>query len=113
MFAHLNFWRAFTDQEDYYDESETVFRNQEYGKIVEYIIVIYPTERIVFVNGLKSGMTNQSLRIESGTHEISLGPLKNYEPSSQVVLVSSTTVLDPFAVEFSPTESEDAADHND
>ncbi|MDJ0911735.1 MAG: PEGA domain-containing protein [Woeseiaceae bacterium] len=67
---------------------------------MEYVIVIYPTERLVYINDVQNGKTNKKLRIEEGTHKFDLGPRKDYEPESQTVTVTGTTVLDPMEITF-------------
>lgn len=68
---------------------------------MEYIIVSFPTNRFVYIDGEKGGTTNDKLRIEAGTHEFDLGNLKNYEPTSQEVEVAGTTALQPMTIVFS------------
>ena len=67
---------------------------------MEYVIVSFPTNRFVYIDGEKGGITNDVLRIEAGTHEFNLGNLKNYEPNSQEVEVEGTTVLHPLMIVF-------------
>ncbi len=59
---------------------------------MEYVIVTYPTNRFVYVDGEKGGITNDVRRVSEGTHEFVLGNLKNYEPASREVEVEGTTV---------------------
>ena len=72
---------------------------------MEHVIVAFPTDRIVYINGDKNGRTNQVLRVEAGSQIFDLGPLKNYEPESQTVVVENTTVLDPLEVVFEKKDS--------
>ncbi|HSM79467.1 MAG TPA: PEGA domain-containing protein [Bryobacteraceae bacterium] len=67
---------------------------------MEFVRVTYPTDRLVYIDGEKSGRTNNVLRIEAGTHVFDLGNLVNYEPASQEVEVEGTTVLAPMIVAF-------------
>ena len=68
---------------------------------MEYIIVSFPTNRFVYIDGEKGGTTNANLRIEAGTHVFDLGTLKNYKPDSREVEVTGTTVLQPMVIAFS------------
>ncbi len=70
---------------------------------MEFVVVSFPTDRFVNIDGEKNGRTNKSLRVDAGSHEFDLGPMKNYEPESQVVVVSGTTVLDPQEIAFTKT----------
>jgi len=68
---------------------------------MEYILVSFPTDRFVYIDGEKGGKTNEVLRVEAGTHEFDLGSLKNYDPDLQEVVVEETTVLQPMQIVFS------------
>ena len=72
---------------------------------MEYVKVTFPTNRLVYINGEKGGYTNDVLRLAAGTHEFTLGQLKNYEPESQEIEVDGTTVLEPLEVVFTKKES--------
>ncbi len=66
----------------------------------EYVKVTYPTNRFVYIDGEKSGNTNEVLRIDAGTHVFDLGKTANYEPASREVVVDGTTVLVPMVIAF-------------
>jgi len=72
---------------------------------MEYVLVSFPTDRFVYLDGKKNGRTNKSLRVDAGSHLFDLGPLKNYEPESQVVVVSGTTVFEPLEIVFTKKPS--------
>lgn len=72
---------------------------------MEFVKVIYPTNRFVYIDGDKGGKTNDVLRVAAGTHGFDLGPLKNYEPESQDAEVSGTTVLQPMEIVFSKKDN--------
>lgn len=67
---------------------------------MEYVIVSYPTNRSVYIDGEKGGITNDVLRVEAGTHDFDLGNLKNYTPATLEVAVTGTTVLKPMSIAF-------------
>lgn len=67
---------------------------------MEYVKVIFPTTRYVYIDGEQGGRTNTVLRIEAGTHVFDLGNLANYAPESQELVVEGTTVLAPLVVAF-------------
>lgn len=69
---------------------------------MEYVIVKYPDEREVNINGNPNGKTNKSLRVEAGTHRFDLGEPQDYQPLSTEVLVQNTSVLEPMEIEFEP-----------
>jgi len=71
---------------------------------MEYVRVTYPTDRLVYIDGEKSGYTNDVLRIDAGTHVFDLGKRANYEPASQEVEVEGTTVLAPMVIAFTRKE---------
>ena len=67
---------------------------------MEYVKVIFPTNRLVYVDGEQNGYTNDVLRVDAGTHIFELGNLNNYRPGSRKVLVQDTTVLEPLEIAF-------------
>jgi hypothetical protein len=69
---------------------------------MEYVKVIFPTDRFVYIDGDKNGNTNEVLRADAGTHVFDLGPLANYQPASRKVLVKNTSEIEPLEIEFYP-----------
>jgi hypothetical protein len=67
---------------------------------MEYVKVIFPTDRLVYIDGEESGSTNEVLRLDAGTHVFDLGKLANYRPASRKVMVKDTTALEPLAIRF-------------
>ena len=67
---------------------------------MEHVIVTFPTNRLVYIDGEENGYTNDVLRVDAGTHVFELGNLANYRPASRKVLVQDTTVLEPLEVAF-------------
>ena len=67
---------------------------------MEYVIIRFLTDRLVYIDDEKSGSTNELLRIDAGTHVIDLGPVANYRPASRNVTVSGTTPLEPLEIKF-------------
>lgn len=71
---------------------------------LERIKVTFPTDRFVYINGEKSGRTNEVLRIAAGIHIFDLGSYANYEPGFHVIDVEGTTVLQPLIIPFTRKE---------
>ncbi|GEM_PF-472230 len=69
---------------------------------MEFVIVLYPTERDVFVGGGPHGKTGKRLVLETGTHTFDLDVPLDYTPLSQTLPVSGTTKLNPLLVVFTP-----------
>lgn len=67
---------------------------------MDFVIVTFPTNRFVYIDGEQNGRTNDVLRVDAGTHIFDLGSLANYRPSSRKVMVKDTTVLEPLQIEF-------------
>ena len=67
---------------------------------MEYVIVTFATDRHVYIDGEKSGNTNEVLRVDAGTHTFDLGDQLNYQPISHKVEVKDTTVLEPMKIAF-------------
>jgi hypothetical protein len=67
---------------------------------MEHVIVTFPTDRLVYIDGEESGYTNEVLRVDAGTHVFELGNLQNYRPASRKAMVQDTTVLEPLEIRF-------------
>jgi len=67
---------------------------------MEYVKVLFPTDRLVYIDGEENGNTNEVLKVEAGTHVFELGNLANYRPASRKVTVEDTTVLEPLEIAF-------------
>ena len=69
---------------------------------MEFVIVMYPTERDVNVGGGPLGKTGKTLKMQAGMHTFDLDLPVDYTPSTQTVPVSGTTKLNPCLVFFTP-----------
>ena len=67
---------------------------------MEHVIVTFPTDRLVYIDGEESGPTNEVLRVDAGTQVFELGNLANYRPASRKVTVKDTTPLEPLEIAF-------------
>ena len=67
---------------------------------MEFVIVTFPTNRLVYIDGEENGNTNEVLRVDAGTHVFELGNLANFRPASRKVTVQDTTVLEPLEIAF-------------
>jgi hypothetical protein len=67
---------------------------------MEYVIVRYPTRRLVYIDDEENGTTNDVLRVDAGTHVFSLGNLDNFRPAQRTVTVEDTSVLEPLEIKF-------------
>ncbi len=64
---------------------------------MEYVVVSYQDYRIVRIDGLDAGMTNDTLMVETGTHDFSLAG-NDYRPSVVTMVVRQTTSLSPLII---------------
>lgn len=71
---------------------------------MEFVIVKYYRKRNVFMDGNPNGKTNETLRVEEGTHKFDLGGHKNYSPVFIKARVMNTTQIKPMEIEFFPVE---------
>jgi len=69
---------------------------------MEYVVVTYPEDRTVYVDGEDNGQTNTVIRVDSGTHGFDLGDPKDYSPSSIEKQVTGTSPLEPLTLVFVP-----------
>ena len=69
---------------------------------MEFAFVSYPRVRDVFIDGRRSGQTNELLTVREGEQEFSLGEPVDYTPRTLVVVVTGTTDNTPAELEFEP-----------
>ena len=69
-------------------------------KATEHVMVKFPENRPLYVDGKKNGATNGVVRVEPGTHIFDLGPAADYQPATQRQLVKGTTAVAPLVLEF-------------
>lgn len=73
---------------------------------MEYVIITYYRKRNAFMDGNAIGKTNETLRVEEGTHKFDLGEPKNYTPGFRRVKVMDTSQIKPMEIRFSPVKEE-------
>jgi len=67
----------------------------------QYIKVLFPTRRKVWVDGNPAGFTNKVFQIDAGHHTITLwSSKKNFSPDAHEVNVIGTIPTKPLIVEF-------------
>ncbi len=71
---------------------------------MEYILVKFPNQRTVFIDGEENGSTGERLRVEEGRHTINLGDPRDYRPRWRRPSVTGTTTVNPMIIEFEPDE---------
>ena len=67
---------------------------------MEFLLVTYPHEREVLIEGVEAGLTNQLITLAPGTYTITLGPPKDFKPRQQEVVVEDTSPLEPMEIVF-------------
>ena len=68
---------------------------------MEYVLVVYPTNRKVYVNDDPCGRTNKAFRVNPGSHKFDLGSPQDYEPGNHEIEVINTSPLEPLEIVFS------------
>ena len=71
---------------------------------MQYLVVLFPRRRRVFVDGEWWGHTNEIIELEGGKYPVSLGPPDNYRPGSRKVDLKNTSELKPLTVSFQLVE---------
>jgi hypothetical protein len=71
---------------------------------MEYVVVRFPTRRLVYIDDEENGYTNRVLRVDAGTHVFSLGNRENFRPAQRTVTVRNTSVLEPLEIRFFPKD---------
>ena len=66
---------------------------------MEYVIVKFPTRRLVYIDDEEAAIPTGALRVDAGTHVFRLGNT-NFRPASRTMTVKDTTVLEPLELKF-------------
>lgn len=71
----------------------------------EYVIIRYPNDRKVNIDGKEAGGTNQTLMVSPGHHIFDLGEPFDYKPPKINAQVKNTTSITPLIIhKFQPKE---------
>jgi hypothetical protein len=70
--------------------------------VLEWIKVLYPRTRDVYVEGVLCGVTNKVLAVAPGRQRVDLGTPLDYTPSRRTVTVSGTSPSRPCEITFTP-----------
>ncbi|MBI3899493.1 MAG: hypothetical protein HY308_14545 [Gammaproteobacteria bacterium] len=66
----------------------------------EYVKVVFPAQRYVRVDGVRTCKTNRVFQVEPGQHVFDLGPGNDYSPNECTCTVSDTLPTAPLIIEF-------------
>jgi hypothetical protein len=67
---------------------------------MEFLLINYPWEREVIIDGVEAGLTNHLITLAAGTYTVSLAPPADFFPPDRDVVVKGTSPLEPKEVEF-------------
>ena len=67
---------------------------------MEFLLVVYGTERDVLIDGVAAGLTNHLITLAPGTYRVSLDGDCDFTPAEQQILVNGSSPLRPMKVEF-------------
>jgi hypothetical protein len=72
---------------------------------MQYLIVRFPEDRGVMVDGRPAGTTNAVMAVEEGTCSISLEGAHDFSPASQTITIADTaSFVDPKEITFEKIE---------
>ena len=69
---------------------------------IEYLLVTYPEQRAVLADGNGVGFTNHTLMLPTDEYLITLAGA-GYQPPSQDIALSGTSLVKPMVISFTPT----------
>jgi hypothetical protein len=67
---------------------------------MEFLLVTFPHERDVLIDGVAAGLTNHLITLGGGVFLVSLAPPADFLPSEVEVAVHDTSPLEPVEVVF-------------
>ena len=69
---------------------------------IEYLLVTYPEQRAVLADGNGVGFTNHTFMLPTDEYLITLDGT-GYQPPSQDIAISGTSLVKPMVISFTPT----------
>ncbi|PMR67086.1 hypothetical protein [Halomonas heilongjiangensis] len=73
----------------------------------QYLKVVFPTRRLVWIDGVAAAWTNRVFQVETGHHIVTLGPsMKNFEPDHFDLHVTGTLPTAPLIIEFTRRDTD-------
>src|ERR1700687_6248201 len=75
---------------------------------IEYLLVTYPEQRAVLADGNGVGFTNHTLMLPTDEYLITLAG-GGYQPPSQDIALTGTSLVKPMVISFTPTSPAAAA----
>ena len=76
---------------------------------IEYLLVTYPEQRAVLADGNGVGFTNHTLMLPTDEYLITLDGAGGYQPPSQDIALSGTSLVKPMVISFTSTSPVAAA----
>lgn len=70
--------------------------------MLEWVKIVYPRTRDVYVDDDLCGETNRPLAVGQGTQQIDLGTPRDYTPRRYTVTVTGTSQIRPLVLVFTP-----------
>jgi len=68
---------------------------------MEYLLVIFPDDRVVLIDEKAEGRSNEIIELEKGTHVISFqSPPDDFRPRQKKITLARTSVITPREVTF-------------
>lgn len=67
---------------------------------MEYVKVLFPSSRAVFIDGSSSGESGELIRVGPGAHLVSLAEPFDFHPREQMVEVMESSASEPVIIKF-------------
>ena len=67
---------------------------------MQYLLVTFPEQRVVIIDGIEQGMTNEVIELEEGTHTAILKGPSDFDPEIREFILRRTSELNPKVIRF-------------
>lgn len=67
---------------------------------MQYLLVPFPEQRVVIIDGIEQGMTNEVIELEEGTHTTTLKGPSDFDPEIREFILRRTSELNPKVIRF-------------
>ena len=65
-----------------------------------YLLVTFPEQRVLIIDGAEQGMTNEVIELEEGTHTAILKGPSDFDPGIREFILRRTSELNPKVIRF-------------
>lgn len=67
---------------------------------MQYLLITFPEQRVIIIDEIEQGITNDVLELEQGTHTATLKGPSDFDPKMREFILRRTSELNPKVIRF-------------